>query len=123
MLVHVEKPPTKIRLMGEGAVLVLEDLRKLYPNLMVLCDDDNEEEGYVDIEDTEWWKSEGAALTPGESLRIYRRNAKMTLTEVSRRSGIPKGHLSAMEHGKRPMGRIIARKLASAVGCDYRSLL
>ena len=98
----------------------MEALKQLYgENLSV----DDEDEEYVPIEGTAWYQQVASRLTPGKSLRIYRTNAKLTLAALSELSGIPRGHLSQMEHDKRPIGRIIARKLARALHCDYRSLL
>jgi transcriptional regulator with XRE-family HTH domain len=38
-------------------------------------------------------------------------------------TGIPQRHISEMEHGRRPMGRGTAKKLAKALNISYRTLL
>jgi len=38
-------------------------------------------------------------------------------------TGIPRRHISEMEHGKRPIGKETARRLAKALKCDYRVFL
>lgn len=77
----------------------------------------------VAIVQTDWYRDRAPQMTPGKRLRIYRGNAGLTLTRLSELSGIPKGNLSQMEHDKLPLGRMIARKLARHLQCDYRSLL
>jgi plasmid maintenance system antidote protein VapI len=43
--------------------------------------------------------------------------------QLSEMTGIPRRHISEMEHGKRPIGKETARKLAKALDCDYRVFL
>ena len=38
-------------------------------------------------------------------------------------TGIPQGHISEMENGKRPIGKEIAQKLGKALNVDYRVFL
>ena len=64
-----------------------------------------------------------AELTPGRALRVYRGNAGLTLAALSEETGIPIPHLSGMEHDKRPIGKLNARRLADALSCDYRRFL
>jgi len=59
----------------------------------------------------------------GTVLSGYRHREGFTQTELSRQTGIPQRHISEMEHGKRPIGKEAARKLAKALNCDYRMLL
>jgi DNA-binding XRE family transcriptional regulator len=119
MLVRVKEPLTEIRLSGEGSEQVLADLRSLYKDRLEV----DEDEDYVDIRDTEWYHARKETLTPGKRLRIYRENSNFTLTLLAELTGISKGNLSQMEHDKRPLGKLVAQKLAKSLGCDYRSLL
>ncbi len=66
---------------------------------------------------------EYAANPAGTVLSGYRSREGLTQTELSRQTGIPQRHISEMETGKRPIGRESARKLATALNCDYRMLL
>ena len=61
--------------------------------------------------------------TPGYYLRLYRQRADLTQTEVAEKTGIRQHHLSEIEHNKRPLGKVNAKKLAVILDCDYRKLL
>ncbi len=65
---------------------------------------------------------------PGKSeqeitLAGYRHRENLTQQQLAELTGINRRHISEMEHGKRPIGKENARKLAEALHCDYRSLL
>jgi DNA-binding XRE family transcriptional regulator len=60
---------------------------------------------------------------PGLVLAGQRKKNSMTQTALSAVAGIPQRHISEMENGKRPIGRENAKKLASALGVDYRLFL
>ena len=111
MLVAAKKPRISVRVTGVGTREVVKALRKLY------------EVEVVDITTTEWWARSEATAHSGDALWTYRDNAKLTLARLSRMCGIAKSHLSAMENGKRPIGPRSARKLAKALGVDYRMFL
>jgi len=110
---------TKKESSGKGSKQVLDVLRSAFPDVVV--EDDDQET--IPIEETDWYQRMKAQSTPGKALRVYRKNAGLTQDALAERSGIAKSHISAMENDKRPLGRITARKLAQAPGCDYRSLL
>ena len=55
--------------------------------------------------------------------RGSRGKAEVTKAQLSEMTGIPRRHLSEMEHGKRTIGKETARKLSKALNCDYRVLL
>lgn len=59
----------------------------------------------------------------GLYLKGIRYRDDVTQEELSRRTGIPRRHLSEMENGKRPIGKETAKKLAAALNCDYRRFL
>ena len=66
----------------------------------------------------------GAAYqTPGYYLKIYRLRAELTQAELAGKAGMQQHHLSEMEHNKRPIGKVSAKKLAKLLGCDYHRLL
>lgn len=60
---------------------------------------------------------------PAVHLRGLRTREGLTQVELAERTGINRRHLSEMENGKRPIGKAAARKLAEALGGDYRMLL
>ena len=66
----------------------------------------------------------GAAYqTPGYYLRLYRLRAELTQAGLAGKAGMRQHHLSEMEHNKRPIGKVSARKLAKLLRCDYQKLL
>jgi ribosome-binding protein aMBF1 (putative translation factor) len=60
---------------------------------------------------------------PATMLRGARYKAGMTQKELAAALEIHQHHLSEMEHGKRPIGKSMARKLAEALDCDYKVFL
>jgi hypothetical protein len=63
------------------------------------------------------------AVRPGRMLRAARTKEALTQTQVATMTGIPQRHLSAMEQGKRAIGKERAKKLAKALRVDYRIFL
>lgn len=60
---------------------------------------------------------------PSAALRAYRKRLGLTQRELAKKSGIPQPHVAAMESGMRPIGLMAAKKLALALGVDYRKLV
>ena len=74
------------------------------------------------------WREVIAELRPDDAipsaiLRGSRVKEELTQVQLSEMTGIPRRHISEMEHGKRPIGKETARKLAKALKCDYRVFL
>jgi DNA-binding XRE family transcriptional regulator len=61
--------------------------------------------------------------TPGYYLRIYRTRADITQAELAMKINIRQHHISEMENNKRMIGKELAKKLATALNCDYRKFL
>lgn len=61
--------------------------------------------------------------TPGYFLRLYRLRTEITQAALAEQAGMRQHHLSEMEHNKRPIGKMLARKLAKLLHCDYQKLL
>ena len=59
----------------------------------------------------------------GVVLRGSRYKDNLTQERLSQMTGIPRPHISGMERGARPIGKENARKLATALNCDYRLFL
>ena len=68
----------------------------------------------MNIKDEEW---------PQIAIRGGRAKEGLTQQQLSELTGIPRAHISAMENGKRPIGKQNARKLADALSIDPRLLL
>lgn len=56
-------------------------------------------------------------------LRGSRYKAGLTQVELAAQLEIRQSHLSEMENGRRPVGRVMARRLGEIFGCDYRMFL
>jgi len=59
----------------------------------------------------------------GAALRGARFKEDMTQKEVAEKLGILPHHISEMEHGKRPIGKAMAKRLAKLFHVDYRVFL
>ncbi len=62
-------------------------------------------------------------FSPGDRIKAYRMRENLTQVELSQQSEIPQANISAMESGRRPVGSLIAKKLAKVLRCDYRQFL
>jgi DNA-binding XRE family transcriptional regulator len=60
---------------------------------------------------------------PGSYLAGFRHREDMTQVELAERSGIPRRHISEMENGSRPIGKLNAKRLAETLNIDPRLLL
>ncbi len=60
---------------------------------------------------------------PGDIIAGLRGREELTQLELARRMGISRSNLSAMENGKRPIGKEMAKRLAAALDTDYRIFL
>ena len=63
------------------------------------------------------------AQLPGVVLTGARHKEGMTQVQLARLAGIPQRHISEMEHGKRPIGKARAQKLAKILHIDYHVFL
>jgi transcriptional regulator with XRE-family HTH domain len=72
------------------------------------------------------WR-EAMAYSPKEQPAVFLAGARyregLTQAQLAEATGIPRRHISEMEHGKRPIGKQTARKLAQALKVDPRRLL
>ncbi|KAF0221109.1 MAG: XRE family plasmid maintenance system antidote [Geobacteraceae bacterium] len=59
----------------------------------------------------------------GTTLSGYRHREGLTQIQLAEATGIPQRHISEMENGKRIIGVVSAKKLATALHCDHRRLL
>ena len=60
---------------------------------------------------------------PGALLRGLRARENLSQIEFAQAIGVTQSDLSKMELGKRPIGKIIAKRIAEKFDIDYRSLL
>ena len=111
----VKTPRIEIRIKGEIPPKLLSILTEEYGKRVRLSDD--EEDELVDIVESAWFKGVKAKTTPGEKLRTYRENRSLTQAQLGAMlGGIPRQHVSNMEHGLRPISLKMARGLAKVFG-------
>jgi DNA-binding XRE family transcriptional regulator len=83
--------------------------------------------GFEEARDTLPWREAFPAWSdaqlPGVALAGARHKEGLTQVQLARLSGIPQRHISEMEHGKRPIGKELAKKLAQVLKIDYRVFL
>jgi transcriptional regulator with XRE-family HTH domain len=60
---------------------------------------------------------------PGAFLVGFRHREGMTQMELSQRTGIPRRHISEIENGRRPIGKVTAQKLSKVLDEDALRLL
>ena len=82
----------------------------------------------VETDKSRPWREVINELRPGDCipsaiLRGSRVKEEFTQVQLSEMTGISRRHISEMEHGKRTIGKVTARKLAKALNCDYRVFL
>ena len=83
--------------------------------------------GFQEVRDTVPWREAFPPIPdaelPGRMLRAARSKEGVTQSQLAQMTGIPQRHISEMEHGKRPIGKDRAKKLAEVLQVDYHILL
>lgn len=69
------------------------------------------------------WKDAFPGAQPGMALHGLRVREGLTQKALAEKLGEAQSHISAMEKGKRPIGKALAKKLAETFGGDYRVFL
>ena len=107
----VKTPHIEINIKGDIPQKIITMLKEEYgKNVHVTKDEDDE---YVDVFETDWYKKINAEKTPGDNMKIYRKIHKITQENLGEMlGGIPKQHVSNMENGSRQISKITAKKLA-----------
>jgi DNA-binding XRE family transcriptional regulator len=59
----------------------------------------------------------------GHSLRGARSREEVSQRQLARLTGVSVQNISAMEHGRRPIGKEMAKRLAAVLNTDWRLLL
>lgn len=83
-------------------------------------------EPYATTEDDEEsipWREAFPDYGPHTALAGLRYRENMTQQALANRLGISRSNLSAMENGKRTIGKDMARRLGEALNVDYRLFL
>jgi DNA-binding XRE family transcriptional regulator len=116
MLEHTKKHPTdRVCLSFEGPK---EKKREAINALKSL--------GFINKSHSVPWRNAFPDLVGNETgtcLVGARKKQGLTQDTLSRLTGIPRRHISEMENGKRPIGKMTAKKLSPVLGVDYRVFL
>lgn len=76
---------------------------------------------------TDWQSAFGDLIEKfseaGAALRGFRMREGWTQIELAKKLDVNQANLSKMEHGKRPIGKTMAKKLAALFKTDYRIFL
>ncbi len=124
MLAVVKKPLTEQALFevkGEIPPNVISYLEQEFGRDMVEVEDD---ETYVDILETKWFKEMREQTTPGEIVRMYRENSGLTQVELGRKLGkFTRQKISDIEHNRRSISKEVARKLSLIFGVPVERFL
>ncbi len=90
---------------------LLDFLNNQYGENLELIEDEDEQ--YVNIEETEWFKDIGDKTSPGEVMKIYRENKGWTQKQLGEKlQGISARNISHYENGHRPISHKIAYQLS-----------
>ncbi len=73
--------------------------------------------------DTISWAEAFPDRHPGHVLAGARYRENMTQKALSALVGCRPSHISEMEHGRRPIGKEMAKRLAAALGASYKVFL
>ncbi len=83
--------------------------------------------GFQEIEEAVPWREAfpqwSDTQLPGVALAGARHKEGLTQVQLAQLAGLPQRHLSEMEHGKRSIGKVTAKKLAKALNVSYQILL
>jgi DNA-binding XRE family transcriptional regulator len=110
MQAHVKTPHTSIYIQGEIPARILEMLRNEYGGELKIYEGDEE---YVEVTESDWYKEVAEITTPGEAMRIYRKNHQLTQEQLGKKLGnVPRQIVSNMERGKRSISLPTAKKLS-----------
>jgi DNA-binding XRE family transcriptional regulator len=60
---------------------------------------------------------------PGLALKGVRAKEGFTQVQLAKKLKITQANLSAMENGRRPVGKVMAKRIAKLFGLDYRLFL
>ena len=107
----VKTPRTNIRIQGDIPPSVLDVLRSEYGGKLRIYEEEDE---YVEVTGTDWYKTIKDKSTLGDAMQIYRKNQQLTQAQLGEKLGnIPRQIISNMERGRRSISLSTAKKLSA----------
>ena len=122
MLVVVKTQSDDFRIEGEISSSSLDMLKRYYGNSLHV-ENNNDDDGWVNIEDTDWYRKMKEKYSPASNLAFYRKEKKLTQTALGSILGVPKQYVSDMEHERRSISKEMAKKIAVALDCPVTLFL
>ncbi|EMO43810.1 helix-turn-helix transcriptional regulator [Leptospira santarosai] len=105
----VKTPRIEVTIKGEISNSFLKALKKEFGKKLYI---ETLEES-IPWRDTEFFKENKEFLQPGSKMKYYRKKAGLSLSELGEKlGGIPRQNLSAMESGRRPIPKDLAKQLS-----------
>ncbi len=106
---------------GDIPVLLLRYLRKKYGKALVVSDDEND---YVDLRKTDWYKKQKLRRAPGKSMKMYRARDQLTQAAVGKKlGGLSAQKVSDMENNRRGISKNMGQKLSFLFGTAVEKFL
>ena len=126
MLEHMKKPPTDAGHVFLGVVCqqsILEEIKAVLEARG--CTIREEKPALPPVEERDWYTTEEVfpGFHVGHSLRGARYREDISQRQLAKMTGVSVQNISNMEHGRRPIGKEMAKKLAKALNTDWRHLL
>ncbi|MCK5579646.1 MAG: helix-turn-helix transcriptional regulator [Candidatus Omnitrophica bacterium] len=123
MLAVVKTPRTNRKILeikGDISSRLIKYLHKEYGKNIIIKDDDD----YIDIATTEWYKKRNQEMTPGLALKTYRQRDKLTQKQLGQKLGkISCKRISDFENNRRSISKEMAKKFASFFGTSVERFL
>ena len=109
----------KIQLLDNIDPVYIKNLIKLALDSYVLSQNVSANVIHTEVKN----KNQGSYDTPGYYLHLFRNRADLSQEQLANNIGIKQHHISEMEKNKRSIGKVLAKKLASELECDYKKFL
>ena len=124
MQAHMKKPHTdEVSMTFTGPVAMIAQALEVMRSLGFETEEqvirNQQAEGSIPWRESKYF----ANVHAGTYLSGARYRENLTQVELAERSGIPRRHISEMENGRRPIGKLNAKKLAETLNIDPRLLL
>ena len=110
MLAVVKTPHIDIRIQGDISPIMLRYLSREYGRKLQLKMEEGE---MVDFFETPFAKRIAKKMTPGDYVKTYRQNLKLTQEALGKKLGVPKNYVSDWENNRRSIAKEKAKKLSA----------
>ena len=121
MLAVVKMPHTDLSIRGDYIPSdLLDELKSRYGASNVSVSDDD---AWVDVKETDWYRKMQQEVTPAAMLRFCRKEEQWTQKVLADKLGIDKHIVSELERGVRPISLKMARSLGKVFRHSYKNFL